>query len=93
MKRTPAEVTRLVIAGGFGSFMDKKSALRIGLLPPVPPERIIHAGNAAGAGAAMALTPAGTARLRALTARCGYLELSSARDFMDRYVDCMMFDD
>lgn len=91
--RTAAELDRLVIAGGFGSFMDKNSALRIGLLPPISPERVFHAGNAAGAGAALALLPAGERRLMALSARCEYLELSSARDFMDRYVDCMLFDD
>ena len=91
--KTPGDIRRLLIAGGFGSFMDKNSALRIGLLPPVDPARIEHVGNAAGAGAALALTPAGRDRLAALTARCGYLELSSARDFMDRYIDCMLFDE
>ena len=34
---------------GFGSFIDKASALHIGLLPQVPIERISHVGNAAGA--------------------------------------------
>ena len=85
------DITELVIAGGFGSFMDKYSALRIGLLPPVDPERIRHVGNAALAGAALALTKQGEARLSALAEKCGYLELSSSPDFMERYIECMMF--
>ena len=90
--RKTEEVSELVIAGGFGSFLDKNSALRIGLLPQVLPERIRHVGNAAGAGAALALTQEGERRLRALTERCEYLELSSSRVFMDRYIESMMFE-
>lgn len=90
--RTAADITDLVIAGGFGSFMDKGSALRIGLLPAVPPERIRHVGNAAGAGAALALTEEGRDRLRRLTERCEYLELSASRRFMEEYVERMAFD-
>ncbi|MBR2717483.1 MAG: DUF4445 domain-containing protein [Oscillospiraceae bacterium] len=93
LDKTAADITELVIAGGFGSFMDKSSALAIGLLPSVDPDRIRHGGNAAAAGAAEALTAAGEARLAALTEKCAYLELSEARDFMDRYVECMMFEE
>ena len=88
-----ADITELVIAGGFGSFMDKNSALRIGLLPAVPPDRIRHAGNAALSGAALGLTEHGEKRIASLAGKCDYLELSSARDFMDRYVECMLFEE
>ena len=91
--KTAADLTDLVIAGGFGSFLDARSARRIGLLPPVPLPIIRHAGNAAGTGASMALTEDGIRRIAGLAARCEYLELSSARDFMDRYIECMMFDE
>jgi hypothetical protein len=69
--KTAADITKLVIAGGFGSFMDKHSALHIGLLPQVPPEKISHVGNAAGAGAINALLPAGETALAAFTKKCG----------------------
>ena len=85
------DISELVIAGGFGSYMDRYSALRIGLLPPVGPDRIRHAGNAALKGAALGLTERGEKRIAAIAAKCEYLELSSARDFMDRYVECMLF--
>ena len=89
--KTAADVTELVIAGGFGSFLDKQSALDIGLLPPIPPDRIRHVGNAAGMGAALALTDAGEHALLAFTKRCEYLELSSSKEFMDRYIEYMFF--
>lgn len=89
----PEDITELVIAGGFGSFLDVNSALRIGLLPQIGRERIRHAGNAAAYGAALALREDGERALTAFAGKCEYLELSSSRDFMDRYVDCMLFDE
>ena len=91
--RKAEDITELVIAGGFGSFMDKNSALRIGLLPRVDPARIRHAGNAASAGAALALAAEGEAQLASFAGKLAYLELSTEREFMDRYIDCMMFDE
>ncbi len=87
------DITSLVIAGGFGSYMDKRSALHIGLLPQVPIEKIVHVGNAAGAGAALALAAAGEADLAAFDKKCTYLELSSSKEFMENYVEYMAFDE
>lgn len=91
--RKAEDIGELVIAGGFGSFLDKDSALRIGMLPRVDPARIRHVGNAASAGAALALSPEGEARLAAFAEKLSYLELSTEREFMDRYVESMMFDE
>ncbi|MBE6968524.1 MAG: DUF4445 domain-containing protein [Ruminococcaceae bacterium] len=90
--KTAADVTRLVIAGGFGSYMDTRSAMDIGLLPAVPPDRIEYVGNAAGAGAALALTKEGRAGIGALARKCKYFELSGSPLFRDLYVDCMAFE-
>jgi len=49
------EVSRVIVAGAFGVFVNLKSAQRIGLLPPLPTERFSAVGNAAGAGAKLAL--------------------------------------
>jgi len=86
-----SDITELVIAGGFGSFLKKESALRIGLLPEVAPEKIRHAGNAAGAGASLCLTDEGIDRIRALNGKCSYLELSGSSEFMEYYVEYMAF--
>ena len=86
------EITQLVIAGGFGSYMDAASALHIGLLPNVPLEKISHVGNAAGAGAALGLTKEGREAIAELNGKCKYFELSGSALFRDYYVDCMAFD-
>src|SRR5947207_2907275 len=46
-----ARVAELMLAGGFGNYVSIASALRIGLIPPLPAERIRYVGNAAALGA------------------------------------------
>ena len=50
-----SQVSRLYLAGAFGSYIRVESALATGLLPSLPPERVVAIGNCAGMGAAMAL--------------------------------------
>jgi uncharacterized 2Fe-2S/4Fe-4S cluster protein (DUF4445 family) len=89
----PADLEGLLIAGGFGAYMDVDSALTIGLLPPVKRERIRHVGNAAGAGAALALSDARRGALQAFSARCTYHELSASAVFTEKYLESMYFED
>ena len=51
----PGDLDAVLLAGAFGNYIRKESALIIGLLPPVPLERIKAIGNAAGDGSRMAL--------------------------------------
>ncbi|MHB0980326.1 MAG: ASKHA domain-containing protein [Thermoleophilia bacterium] len=46
---------RVVLAGAFGSFIDREESLVIGLFPDVPVTKAYAVGNAAGDGARMAL--------------------------------------
>jgi len=48
-------VERITLAGAFGSYIDPKYALILGLIPDCPPERVTAVGNAAGDGARIAL--------------------------------------
>ena len=89
--RSAEEIVELVIAGGFGSFLDRISALRIGLLPQVDAGRIRHVGNAASAGAALALTPDGEAQLSVFAKKLAWLELSTDQEFMERFIESMAF--
>ena len=50
-----SQISRLYLAGAFGSYIRVESALVTGLLPLLPAERVIAVGNCAGMGAAMAL--------------------------------------
>lgn len=46
---------RVVLAGAFGSYIDKESALTLGMFPDCDIEKVYAVGNAAGDGARMAL--------------------------------------
>ncbi len=46
---------KIILAGAFGSYIDKEDMITIGMLPTIDPERIEIAGNSAGAGAVMVL--------------------------------------
>ncbi|MBI3003136.1 MAG: DUF4445 domain-containing protein, partial [candidate division NC10 bacterium] len=51
----PGNLEQVVLAGAFGSFVRAESAIRIGLIPAVPLKKVRGVGNAAGAGARLAL--------------------------------------
>lgn len=48
-----ADLEQVVLAGAFGSYIDLDSAFTVGLLPEVPPERILYVGNGSLLGAWM----------------------------------------
>ncbi len=86
------DLDQILLAGAFGNYVRKESALTIGLLPQLPAEKIIAIGNAAGDGSRMALTSK-TMRKRAieLPGRVEHLELSTRADFQDIFIDAMAF--
>ena len=49
------DVQEMVVAGAFGSYLDLRNAIAIGLLPSLPNAHYSQIGNAAGAGAKLAL--------------------------------------
>ena len=49
------KVDRVVLAGAFGAHISPKHAMVLGMIPDVPLDRVISAGNAAGTGARIAL--------------------------------------
>ncbi len=56
MKRLgTTQLDRVVLAGAFGSYIDKEAALTLGMFPDCPIDKVYAVGNAAGDGARMAL--------------------------------------
>ncbi len=86
------DLDEVLLAGAFGNYVRKESALTIGLLPQLPPEKIVAVGNAAGDGSKMALASE-TIRNRALALpeKVEHLELSTRSDFQDIFVDALKF--
>lgn len=90
--RNLEQVDTVYLAGGFGSFLDERSAVRIGLIPRELADRIIVSGNTSGAGAvATCLSVGSLASCDSITGLCTYVELSSSADFNDAYIERMMF--
>jgi uncharacterized 2Fe-2S/4Fe-4S cluster protein (DUF4445 family) len=89
---TQADVKQVLLAGSFGSYLSPAAAIRIGLVPKVPVQRVVPAGNVAGEGAKMALL---SLRERAgglaLLEEVRYVELSDRADFNDRFVEQLPF--
>ncbi|MBL8046136.1 MAG: DUF4445 domain-containing protein [Anaerolineales bacterium] len=54
-ERGVAAVDRIVLAGAFGSYIDPKHAMVLGLIPDCELSRVVAVGNAAGDGARIAL--------------------------------------
>ncbi len=55
MEVESTQLEEIMLAGAFGSYIRKESALRIGIIPKILEEKITHIGNAAGVGSCMAL--------------------------------------
>jgi uncharacterized 2Fe-2S/4Fe-4S cluster protein (DUF4445 family) len=86
------DLDEILIAGAFGNYIRKTSAQAIGLVPGIDPERVRFVGNAAGAGARLALVSADArARAVSLAARADYIELAHRADYHDAFVDAMPF--
>jgi len=88
----PAALKSFCIAGAFGSYLDPCSAIRIGLFPAIPPDRIRQVGNAAGLGARQMLaSSAKRSEAEKLAARIEYIELTNHPNFHDKFVRAMLF--
>ena len=77
-------IEEFVIAGAFGSYLDVRSAIQVGMLPPLPRDRFRQVGNAAGTGARQMLLSGGRRRVaEEIAQRVQYVELASHRAFSD----------
>lgn len=86
------DLGEVLLAGAFGNYIDPTSALRMGMLPDIPLDKIKGVGNAAGAGALLALIST-EERERAieLAAAAEHIELSRRPEFQTAFMETMMF--
>ncbi len=89
---SPDEVEELDVAGGFGSYLDIKNAVAIGLLPEELGDKVKVLGNAALGGASMILLSGGLrAACEERTKRISLVSLASNPVFTSEYMERMMF--
>ncbi len=87
-----AQIDQFIVAGAFGTYMDLRSAVRIGMFPRLPMERFSQVGNAAGAGARQLLVSAERRRsAEEFAGRMSYVELTSHPQFKAVFMDAMDF--
>ena len=86
------DLEKVSIAGAFGSYIRKESAVNCGLIPDVDRDKIFSIGNSAGIGASMALLSeeAFDETVRAAET-IEHVELATRSDFQDKYMLAMRF--
>ncbi|WP_050742276.1 ASKHA domain-containing protein [Symbiobacterium thermophilum] len=88
----PARLDKVLLAGAFGNYLRRESAVATGLLPPVDPGRIQPIGNAAIAGAKLALlSRSARDRAEALARGARFVELATHPDFEEVFMEALNF--
>ena len=83
-------VDRIRLAGAFGSHIDVKYAMVLGMIPDCALDNVSSAGNAAGTGARIALLDQRTrATVEALVRRIEKIETAVAPRFQEFFVEAM----
>jgi uncharacterized 2Fe-2S/4Fe-4S cluster protein (DUF4445 family) len=90
-----SDLKTVLIAGGFGNFIRRSSAQRIGLLPAgIYHQRIRYVGNTSLAGAKVALLSTEARRQgEELARRVKHVDLSTAEGFHEDFAEAMLFPD
>lgn len=85
-------IDTLYLAGGFGNYIDSKSAIAIGLLPAEFRDRIVPVGNSSGTGAVLSVKSAEFEKvIHDIKRRMEYIELSGNDDFLLEFAMNMRF--
>ena len=85
-------VSRVLLAGAFGSHIDPLYALILGLVPDCAPDKVIAIGNAASSGARIALVNRKHRRLLEEKVReIVKIETATEPDFQQYFVEAMAF--
>lgn len=91
-KRGVENPDSVTLAGAFGSYINKESAMVIGMFPDCDLENVQAVGNAAGDGAKLALLSRGKREEAQHVARwVQFVETATEPDFQPRFADAMAF--
>lgn len=92
MKVSDTDISQVLLAGAFGTYLSPKSACRIGLIPEPLLERIRAIGNAAGEGAKLAACSRTVLeQSQHLAKQTHFVELATSRQFQETYLKKLNF--
>lgn len=81
------DISKVYIAGGFGNYLNIKSAITIGMLPDMDPSKIQFVGNTSVAGAKLALVSKGAfEKAKEIASSMTYFDLMGNNKFMDEFM-------
>jgi uncharacterized 2Fe-2S/4Fe-4S cluster protein (DUF4445 family) len=87
MDMQPDKIEQVYLAGGFGNYLDLRSALTIGMLPDIPVSRIKFVGNTSARGAIMALLSVEAFdTVEKIASQMTYFDLMGNPHFMEEFV-------
>lgn len=87
-----SDIDAFYLAGGFGRHIDIDAARRIGLVPPLPEEKFVQAGNLAIEGATLALlSRTRRQELESLVRRVEHCRLETDPHFFEYFVEGCQF--
>jgi len=85
-------IEEFIVAGAFGTYLDLRSAIRIGMFPPLPLDRFQQVGNAAGVGAKQMLLSTDQRReAEEIASRIQYIELTAQGGFTPLFMKYLSF--
>ncbi|MCR4705788.1 MAG: ASKHA domain-containing protein [Lachnospiraceae bacterium] len=87
---TADDLSTVILAGGMGFHLDARKAMRVGLLPPIDPMKILAGGNTSLKGAIRYLR---TCEEEIELPPCEEIVLANEPDFNELYVNYMTFPD
>jgi uncharacterized 2Fe-2S/4Fe-4S cluster protein (DUF4445 family) len=84
------DIERIILAGGFGSYVDLASAITIGLLPEIEPEKVTYLGNGSLLGCRInCLTNSLRQDVTRVVNMMTNFELASTPSYMDHYMGAL----
>lgn len=87
-----SDLDEIMVAGAFGTYLDPRNAVLVGLLPDLPPEKLRFVGNTSIVGAKMAaLNREQFVRARRIADSMTYFELSTDPTFMEQFTSACFF--
>jgi len=87
----PSEIVDIYMAGAFGTYINRDSAVNVGMIPEFDVLDIQQVGNAAGTGARMTLlSKEARGEARAIGSRVEYIELATIKEYNQAFVDALL---
>lgn len=87
----PSDIKHVYMAGAFGTYIDRQSAMTVGMIPEFTRNNIQQVGNAAGTGARMMLlSEAARSEAQRIPGQVDYIELAATPHYNREYLDALM---